>query len=286
MLGFRHFPSSEHAGYRFGFQGQEKDDEIKGNGNSLAFKYRMADVRIGRFFATDPLEKDYPWNSPYAFSENILINAIELEGLEKEFIFDQISYGENITLKYRTSADVQVLVNGAHVMGNGVVQGLETMEGARVRRMGSHYGDMEGPDGLKKQGVPIMTGTLGAILSGGTLLVADGILSLSIAGAGLLSSFDDISTDSEEKTIMGKTLPGGQESADKVKLLIDVVSITEGTARMIGGAAKEMLNPTYKYSSEEFSLDLFNASFDATETVNSLNDVLRNDNEDNTGKDD
>ena len=72
--------------YRYGFQGQEKDDEVKGEGNSINYKYRMHDPRIGRFFATDPLEKTYPNNSPYAFSQNIVINAIELEGLEAYFI--------------------------------------------------------------------------------------------------------------------------------------------------------------------------------------------------------
>ena len=68
--------------YRYGFQGQEKDDEIKGEGNSVNYKYRMHDPRVGRFFATDPLEKKYPWNSPYAFSENRVIDGVELEGLE------------------------------------------------------------------------------------------------------------------------------------------------------------------------------------------------------------
>jgi hypothetical protein len=43
----------------------------------------MHDPRIGRFFATDPLENKYPWNSPYAFSENSVINSVELEGGEK-----------------------------------------------------------------------------------------------------------------------------------------------------------------------------------------------------------
>ena len=42
----------------------------------------MHDPRVGRFFATDPLEEEYPWNSPYAFSENRVIDGIELEGLE------------------------------------------------------------------------------------------------------------------------------------------------------------------------------------------------------------
>jgi RHS repeat-associated protein len=68
--------------YRYGFQGQEKDDEVKGEGNSVNYKYRMHDPRIGRFFAVDPLAGDYPHNSPYAFSENRVIDAVELEGLE------------------------------------------------------------------------------------------------------------------------------------------------------------------------------------------------------------
>jgi RHS repeat-associated protein len=72
--------------YRYGFQGQEKDDELKGEGNSLNYTFRMHDPRIGRFFAVDPLTKSYPHNSPYAFSENRIMDAVELEGKEAFFI--------------------------------------------------------------------------------------------------------------------------------------------------------------------------------------------------------
>jgi RHS repeat-associated protein len=71
------------SGYRYGFQGQERDDEIKGKGNSLNYKFRMHDPRLGRFFSVDPLFAKYPWNSTYAFSENRVIDGIELEGAEK-----------------------------------------------------------------------------------------------------------------------------------------------------------------------------------------------------------
>jgi len=77
----RHESSSE---YRYGFQNQEVDNEIKGEGNSVNYKYRMHDPRIVRFFATDPLEAKYPHNSPYAFSENRLIASVEMEGLEAD----------------------------------------------------------------------------------------------------------------------------------------------------------------------------------------------------------
>ena len=68
---------------RYLYQGQEMDDEVKGEGNSVNYKYRMHDPRLGRFFAIDPLASMYPHNSPYSFSENVVIDHIELEGLEK-----------------------------------------------------------------------------------------------------------------------------------------------------------------------------------------------------------
>jgi RHS repeat-associated protein len=74
--------SASSGDYRYGFQGQEMDDEVKGMGNSINYKYRMHDPRVGRFFAVDPLAPDYPHNSPYAFSENRVIDGLELEGLE------------------------------------------------------------------------------------------------------------------------------------------------------------------------------------------------------------
>ncbi len=70
--------SMNSADYRYGFQGQEEDQET----GFVNYKYRLHNPAIGRFFAVDPLTADYPWNSPYAFSENRVIDGIELEGLE------------------------------------------------------------------------------------------------------------------------------------------------------------------------------------------------------------
>lgn len=71
--------------YRYGFQGQEKDDELKGEGNSLNYTFRMHDPRVGRFFATDPLTRNYPYYSPYSFSGNKVIAFRELEGMEQKY---------------------------------------------------------------------------------------------------------------------------------------------------------------------------------------------------------
>jgi RHS repeat-associated protein len=69
--------------YRYAFQGQESDPEKTGDhGGSYNYTYRMHDPRIGRFFTVDPLVRYYAYNSPYAFSENRVIDGIDLEGLE------------------------------------------------------------------------------------------------------------------------------------------------------------------------------------------------------------
>lgn len=83
--------------YRYGFQGQDKEKELWG-GEASFFKYRISDNRLGRFFSVDPLSSKLPWNSSYAFSENRVIDAIELEGLESFLVFN---FGGDT--KYRNS---------------------------------------------------------------------------------------------------------------------------------------------------------------------------------------
>ncbi len=102
----RNFGSPE---YRYGFQGQEKDSELKGEALSVNYKYRMHDPRIGRFFATDPLESEYPWNSPFAFSENRLIDRIELEGLESKETGSGFDWGEWLDLKLNADFDLMTM---------------------------------------------------------------------------------------------------------------------------------------------------------------------------------
>src|SRR5690554_441117 len=80
--------------YRYGFQNQEVDGEIKGEGNSVNYKYRMHDPRIGRFFAVDPLAPKYPKWSPYAFSGNQVTASRELEGLEPDVDLSEAEKGK------------------------------------------------------------------------------------------------------------------------------------------------------------------------------------------------
>jgi len=117
--------------YRYGFQGQEKDDEIKGDkGNSLNYTFRMHDPRVGRFFAVDPLASKYPHNSTYAFSENRVIDGVELEGLE----FDKyrMDYGVKINFQLDNSIKIKAtlytaITNDKHGFGVNLVNNNGSM---------------------------------------------------------------------------------------------------------------------------------------------------------------
>ena len=88
--------------------GKELQDEHGLNWSS--FKWRNADIAIGRFHSVDPLAESYTHNSPYAFSENRVTDGVELEGLEfkrndpiGEF-FGGDGYGNNSSY-HKSSAD-------------------------------------------------------------------------------------------------------------------------------------------------------------------------------------
>lgn len=68
--------------YRYGFNGMEKDDEVKGSGNSLDFGARIYDSRLGRWLSVDGLAKKYPHLSPYNFVANSPLRFIDPDGNE------------------------------------------------------------------------------------------------------------------------------------------------------------------------------------------------------------
>lgn len=117
----------------------------------------MHDPRVGRFFATDPLFKEYPWNSSYAFSENIVINAVELEGLEKEFYFDIVdaqkaqvaalnngsSHSESMKVYKKTLEDLQPMRRAFKASINAGFK-MPFPSGGTARSLINHYTYGEG----------------------------------------------------------------------------------------------------------------------------------------------
>ena len=84
LMPSRTFTSSGY--YRYGFNGKENDNEVKGTGNQQDYGQRIYDPRVGRFLSVDPIAGSYPWYTPYSFAGNKPIWAIDLDG-EEEFYY-------------------------------------------------------------------------------------------------------------------------------------------------------------------------------------------------------
>lgn len=101
--------------YRFGFNGQEKVNEIAGVGNHLDFKFRSYDSRIARFTSVDPLTVKFPWWSAYQFAGNSPIGCIDLEGSESSIQIFGTNEKNDQKLIYHTD------LKRAGPLGNGVL---------------------------------------------------------------------------------------------------------------------------------------------------------------------
>jgi RHS repeat-associated protein len=105
--------------YRYGFNGKENDNEIKGEGNQEDYGMRIYDPRLGRFLSIDPLIKKYPELTPYQFASNTPIQAMDLDGAESMF-------GWSTGLTPQQANDVAMGWNNANVkIFNGTASGVQ-----------------------------------------------------------------------------------------------------------------------------------------------------------------
>src|SRR5690554_3702764 len=93
------------GGYRYGFNSMERDNEIKGKGNSYDFGARMYDPRVGRWLSIDPLASKYPSLSAYSFVANCPIKLIDPDG--KEIIINYKDENGEIQ-SYKYGSDIEV----------------------------------------------------------------------------------------------------------------------------------------------------------------------------------
>ncbi len=70
------------GGYRYGFNGKENDEDVKGEANQQDYGERIYDPRLGRFLSVDPLTTEYPYYTPYQFAGNDVIRNSDLDGSE------------------------------------------------------------------------------------------------------------------------------------------------------------------------------------------------------------
>jgi RHS repeat-associated protein len=109
--------------YRFGFNGQEKDNEIAGVGNHYDMGLRMYDTRLVHFPVPDPYAKKFPYQSPYVFAGNNPIRNVDKEGGYKVDANDEAAYRRDypLIMKYLSTQIEHDVANSTKVV-NGLVQ--------------------------------------------------------------------------------------------------------------------------------------------------------------------
>ncbi len=89
--------------YRYGYNGKENDNEVKGESNQQDYGFRVYDPRVGRFLSVDPLTQDYPMLTPYQYASNRPIDGVDLDGKEwsKSTRYNHIIDEFEVTLKLK-----------------------------------------------------------------------------------------------------------------------------------------------------------------------------------------
>ncbi len=95
--------------YRYGFNGMESDDEIKGQSNSYDFGARMYDNRLGRWMSVDPYESKYPSLSPYNYVRNAPILFIDPNGKEIRIYGDAEEFARLIRHLFNGNVSIEMI---------------------------------------------------------------------------------------------------------------------------------------------------------------------------------
>ncbi|GAL83812.1 RHS repeat-associated core domain-containing protein [Sporocytophaga myxococcoides] len=126
--------------YRYGFNGKENDNEIHGvNGSVQDYGMRMYDTRLGRFFSADPLivqKQMYPELSPYQFSSNTPIWAVDWDGLEARLYIDTKGVGHAFLSVTDDQGVLHIYTYGQYGQGTKDGESKAYGEGALIHLVG------------------------------------------------------------------------------------------------------------------------------------------------------
>ena len=99
--------------YRYGFNGKENDNDVKGEGNSLDFGGRIYDPRVSRWLSVDPLANKFPNESPYIYAGNNSIFFIDPDGEARivSITINNQQTGEKLVLTLMVSDEIKSKAN-------------------------------------------------------------------------------------------------------------------------------------------------------------------------------
>ncbi len=103
--------SQPNTKYRYGFNGQMKDNDISSGGDHYTAEFWEYDSRTGRRWNIEPLTKKFPWLSPYSTFENNPISKNDPTGAKPDDIIIKGSNNSSLTIKTK-------LVNGTLNLNN------------------------------------------------------------------------------------------------------------------------------------------------------------------------
>ncbi|MEM6644515.1 MAG: RHS repeat-associated core domain-containing protein, partial [Bacteroidota bacterium] len=77
------------SSYRYGFNGKEKDSNGEwGSQTHYDYGFRIYNPQIAKFLSVDPLMTEYPFYTPYQFASNSPILAVDIDGLEADYLLN------------------------------------------------------------------------------------------------------------------------------------------------------------------------------------------------------
>jgi len=112
------------GGYRFGFGGHEKIDEVhSSSGTTIDMGDRWLDTRLGRTPKPDAKAKKYPGISPYVYALNSLLIVIDPDGKEIKIVTKDPEFRGYILNQLQKLTDDELAIDA-----NGVVQIVHSAE--------------------------------------------------------------------------------------------------------------------------------------------------------------
>lgn len=181
-------PTTGNTNYKYKFQGQEYEDT-----GFYSFKWRNYDPVIGRFFNVDKLSEKYAYQSHYNFSENRVVNSVELEGLEEFRLFDKASdfmqrhQGEGYTMS---------------ITSNELFAPVKSIEGVVINAKSSNGNDNTNQMSALPIAIPLggfETGTLGGTSAGITTGIGLSASTIAFSAVSLISLVGDTSVSTTDQ---------------------------------------------------------------------------------------
>ena len=104
--------------YRYGFNGKENDNEVKGDGNLQDFNNRIYDSRISKWLSLDPLQKKYPGESNYIFTTDNPIYYLDIDGRDKIITHIYVNERGQVIKKFDVIASDKLVKVSAKVVSS------------------------------------------------------------------------------------------------------------------------------------------------------------------------